>query len=119
MRADQIVGDYIPSDPTGVMELPAAYAEFAAGFTEAERTHGPARATLAPRAIRDAARRRCVRAGGDPQLHDRRLRVRGARRTAVALDVAQPGNCGITIIRYRTGLPPALAPFNDVGHLNG
>ncbi len=47
VRADQIVGDYIPSDPTGVTELPAAYAEFAAGFTEAERTRGPALATLA------------------------------------------------------------------------
>lgn len=27
-------------------------------------------------------------------------------------------NCGITIVRYRTGLPPAVVAFNDVGHLN-
>ena len=26
-------------------------------------------------------------------------------------------NCALTVIAYRTGLPPALISFNDAGHL--
>lgn len=117
VRADQIVGDYIPSDPTGVTELPAAYAEFAAGFTEAERTHGPARATL-------ALERFATPPDADvcELVVTHNFTIGGFVCAALGAPPwrwmsLNQANCGITIIRYRTGLPPALAAFNDVGHL--
>lgn len=115
--ADEIVGDYIPFDPVGVAGLPDRFADFAARLTLSERDLGP---QLAARAFE--------RFGGGPDADVSELVVThnftigGFVCHALAAPMwrwmtLNQANCGITIIRYRTGYPPALECFNDTGHL--
>jgi len=116
-QADEIVGDYIPSDPTDEAELPAAWIEFLAGFTDAERIDGP---RLAARALDRFATTPEVDACELIVTHN--FTIGGFVCAALGAPpwrwmTLNQANCGITIIRYRAGFPPALVCFNDVGHL--
>lgn len=119
--ADEIVGDYIPFDPVGVEDLPGRYLEFATGLTAAERGTGP-------RLAASAFERFAVAPDGGPDesvsdlVVTHNFTIGGFVCHALAAPMwrwmtLNQLNCGITIIRYRTGLPPALDCFNETGHL--
>lgn len=121
VSVDEIVGDYIPSDPVGVTDLPDRYAEFAAGLTASERDLGP---RLAARAFERFAV--APDTGPDGRVCElvvtHNFTIGGF--VCHALDAPMwrwmtlnQANCGITSVRYRTGLPAALECFNDTGHL--
>lgn len=119
--ADEIVGDYIPFDPVDVAGLPDRYAQFAAGLTESERDLGP---QLAARAFGRFAVP--PDAGSDDVVSElivtHNFTIGGFVCHALAAPMwrwmtLNQANCGITTIRYRSGLPPALDCFNDTGHL--
>lgn len=113
--ADESVGDYIPFDPVGVEGLPQRFAEFAAGLTAAERDLGP---QLAERAFARFA----VAPDADVSelVVSHNFTIGGFVCHALGAPMwrwmtLNQANGAITIIRYRTGLPPALECFNDTG----
>ena len=115
--ADDVVGDYIPSDPVGVDGLPDRLARFATGLSATARNLGP---QLAERAFERFA----VTPGADVSelVVSHNFTIGGFVCHAVGAPMwrwmtLNQANCGITIIRYRTGLLPALECFNDTGHL--
>jgi broad specificity phosphatase PhoE len=115
--ADELVGDYIPFDPVGVDGLPDRFAQFAAGLTAAERDLGPQRAE-------QAFERFAVAPVADVSelVVSHNFTIGGFVCHALGAPMwrwmtLNQANCGITIIRYRTGVPPALECFNDTGHL--
>ena len=115
--ADELVGDYIPFDPVGVAGLPDRFVEFAAGLTATERDRGP---QLAERAFKRFA----VAPDADVSelVVSHNFTIGGFVCHALRAPMwrwmtLNQANCGITIIRYRTGFPPALECFNDTGHL--
>ena len=119
--ADEIVGDYIPFDPLDGPDLPDRYAQFAAGLTASERDLGP---HLAERAFERFAT--APDAGPDDVVSElvvtHNFTIGGFVCHALAAPMwrwmtLNQANCGITVIRYRSALPPALDCFNDTGHL--
>jgi broad specificity phosphatase PhoE len=115
--ADEIVGDYIPFDPVDVDGLPDRFAQFAAGLTPSEREIGP---RLAAQAFERFA------AAPDTDTSElivtHNFTIGGFVCHALGAPMwrwmtLNQANCGITIIRYRTGYPPSLDCFNDTGHL--
>ncbi|MDO3703773.1 histidine phosphatase family protein [Micromonospora sp. C28SCA-DRY-2] len=117
VSASEEVGDHLPddTDPAG---LPEAYARFLAGFDAAERADGPRLTAAAVRRFATA-----------PDDGDRRELVVThtfliAWLVRHALDAParrwlgfNAHNCGLTVIRYRDGVPPSLIAVNDVAHL--
>jgi probable phosphoglycerate mutase len=118
VSASDLAGDYLPSDPDAA-DLPPSYASFVAGFSAAERTHGPKLAA--------AAIDRFTRAGpGDGDNHALLVTHNLLIGWLVSQALSAPSwrwlglnqmNCALTVIAYRPGLPPALISFNDAGHL--
>jgi len=116
--ASDLAGDYLPSDPNPD-DLPPSYADFVAGFSAAERAQGPRLAA--------AAIDRFARAGPeDGDNHELVVTHNLLIGWLVSQALAAPSwrwlglnqmNCALTVIAYRTGLPPALISFNDAGHL--
>lgn len=113
--ADELI-DHVPYVP-GAAETPPSWAGFFDGYDEAEAAagHRTARALVARFA-----------AAPDEDTHE--LLVTHAYPIAWlvrhALDAPparwlglDSANTGLTLIEYRTGLPPALVFFNDLGHL--
>ncbi|MER7439354.1 histidine phosphatase family protein [Micromonospora avicenniae] len=117
VHATELAGDHLPED-TPAAGLPPAYARLLAGFDPAERADGP---RLTAEAVR--------RFAGPPDGGDRYDLV--VTHTfligwLVRDALGAPGsrwlglnhhNAGLTVIRYRTGVPPILIAFNDVAHL--
>jgi broad specificity phosphatase PhoE len=115
--ADDVVGDYIPFDPVGVAGLPDRFADFAARLTPSERALGP---QLAARAFERFAVEPEADVSEVVVTHN--FTIGGFVCHALAAPMwrwmtLNQANCGITIIRYRSGFPPALGCFNDTGHL--
>jgi probable phosphoglycerate mutase len=115
--ADDVVGDYIPFDPAGVDGLPDRLARFAAGLTAAERD-------LGPRLAEQAFERFAVAPDADVSelVVSHNFTIGGFVCHALGAPMwrwmtLNQANCGITVIRYRSGLPPALECYNDTGHL--
>ena len=118
VSASDLAGDYLPSDPD-TDDLPPSYAGFVAGFSAAERAQGPRLAA--------AAIDRFARAGPeDGDNHELVVTHNLLIGWLVSQALAAPSwrwlglnqmNCALTVIAYRTGLPPALISFNDAGHL--
>ena len=118
VSASDLAGDYIPSDPAPD-DLPPSYASFVAGFSAPERAQGPRLAA--------AATDRFSQAGpGDGDNHELIVTHNFLIGWLVSQAMAAPSwrwlglnqmNCALTVIAYRTGLPPALISFNDAGHL--
>jgi serine/threonine-protein phosphatase PGAM5 len=118
VSASDLAGDYLPSDP-GPDDLPPSYASFVAGFSAAERAQGPRLAA--------AAIDRFTQAGPeDGDNHELIVTHNFLIGWLVSQALAAPSwrwlglnqmNCALTVIAYRTGLPPALISFNDAGHL--
>ena len=118
VSASDLAGDYLPSDPNPD-DLPPSYADFVAGFSAAERAQGPRLAA--------AANDRFARAGPeDGDNHELVVTHNLLIGWLVSQALAAPSwrwlglnqmNCALTVIAYRTGLPPALISFNDAGHL--
>ena len=118
VSASDLAGDYLPSDP-GPDDLPPSYASFVAGFSAAERAQGPKLAA--------AAIDRFTQAGPeDGDNHELIVTHNFLIGWLVSQALAAPSwrwlglnqmNCALTVIAYRTGLPPALISFNDAGHL--
>ena len=118
VSASDLAGDYLPSDPDPD-DLPPSYASFVAGFSAAERAQGPRLAA--------AAIGRFAQAGpGDGDSHELIVTHNFLIGWLVSQAMAAPSwrwlgvnqmNCALTVIAYRTGLPPALISFNDAGHL--
>lgn len=116
-EADEVVGDYIPFDPVGVDGLPERFATFADGLTADERERGP---LLAARAFERFAT--APDADTSELVVSHNFTIGGFVCHALGAPTwrwmtLNQANCGITIIRYRTGYPPALECFNDTGHL--
>jgi broad specificity phosphatase PhoE len=118
VSACDLAGDYLPAapDPAG---LSPGFASFLAGFTDAERTEGPARAVAA---LEYFAR------GSDEPGEEYELVVTHnfliGWLVSQTLDAPQwrwlglnQMNCAVTIIAYPAGLPAGLITFNDAGHL--
>lgn len=109
---DDLVGDYIPSDPAGVANAPPAYATFAAAILSLdERSKGPLLAAEAHRRFANA-----LDADTTELIVSHNFTIGGFVCAAVGASpwrwmTLHQANCGITIIRYRTGLPPALVAF--------
>ena len=118
VSASDLAGDYLPSDP-GPDDLPPSYASFVAGFSAAERAQGPK--------VAAAAIDRFTQAGPeDGDNHELIVTHNFLIGWLVSQALAAPSwrwlglnqmNCALTVIAYRTGLPPALISFNDAGHL--
>ena len=118
VSASDLAGDYLPSDPDPD-DLPPSYASFVAGFSAAERAQGPRLAA--------AAIDRFAQAGPeDGDNHELIVTHNFLIGWLVSQAMAAPSwrwlgvnqmNCALTVIAYRTGLPPALISFNDAGHL--
>lgn len=118
VSASDLAGDYLPSDPDPD-DLPPSYASFVAGFSAAERAQGPKLAA--------AAIDRFTQAGPeDGDNHELIVTHNFLIGWLVSQALAAPSwrwlglnqmNCALTVIAYRTGLPPALISFNDAGHL--
>ena len=118
VSASDLAGDYLPSDPD-TDDLPPSYAGFVAGFSAAERAQGPRLAA--------AAIDRFAQAGPeDGDNHELVVTHNLLIGWLVSQALAGPPwrwlglnqmNCALTVIAYRTGLPPALISFNDAGHL--
>ena len=118
VSASDLAGDYLPSDPAPD-DLPPSYASFVAGFSAAERAQGPRLAA--------AAIDRFTQAGpGDGDNHELIVTHNFLIGWLVSQALAAPSwrwlglnqmNCALTVIAYRSGLPPALISFNDAGHL--
>ena len=118
VSASDLAGDYLPSDPNPD-DLPPSYADFVAGFSAAERAQGPRLAA--------AAIDRFAQAGPeDGDNHELVVTHNLLIGWLVSQALAAPSwrwlglnqmNCALTVIAYRTGLPPALISFNDAGHL--
>ncbi|WP_026268652.1 histidine phosphatase family protein [Micromonospora sp. CNB394] len=117
VRADERAGDHMPhdTDPAG---LPESYAEFLAGFTERERRDGP---RVTAEAV---ARFATAPTEGDVRELVVTHNFLVAWLVLNALDAPErrwiglnQQNCGLTVIRYGSGGPPALIAFNDVAHL--
>ena len=118
VSASDLAGDYLPSDPDPV-GLPPSYASFVAGFSTAERAEGPRMAA--------AAIDRFAHAGPeDGDDHELVVTHNFLIGWLVSQALAAPSwrwlglnqmNCALTVIAYRTGLPPSLISFNDAGHL--
>ena len=118
VSASDLAGDYLPSDPNPD-DLPPSYAGFVAGFSAAERAQGPRLAA--------AAIDRFAQAGPeDGDNHELVVTHNLLIGWLVSQALAAPSwrwlglnqmNCALTVIAYRTGLPPALISFNDAGHL--
>jgi serine/threonine-protein phosphatase PGAM5 len=114
------VGDYIPADLDPAV-LPPSHARLVNGYTIAERNEG---AALARAAIEQFARP----AGEGPadDVHDLIVTHNFLIGWFIAHALHAPEwrwiglnqqNCALTVILYRTGLPPALVSFNDAAHL--
>jgi serine/threonine-protein phosphatase PGAM5 len=118
VSASDLAGDYLPSDPDPD-DLPPSYASFVAGFSAAERAQGPK--------VAAAAIDRFTQAGPeDGDNHELIVTHNLLIGWLVSQALAAPSwrwlglnqmNCALTVIAYRTGLPPALISFNDAGHL--
>jgi len=118
VSASDLAGDYLPSDPNPD-DLPPSYADFVAGFSAAERAEGPRLAV--------AALERFARADDEPgDTYELVVTHNFLIGWLVSRALAAPSwrwlglnqmNCALTVIAYRTGLPPALISFNDAGHL--
>ena len=124
-----VVGDYIPADldPAG---LPPSYARLVSSYTATERNEGPA---LAEAAIARFAGPPGERAAGESAPGENAAGVHELivthnfligwfiRHAVDAPDWRWLGlnqqNCALTVILYRTGLPPSLVCFNDAAHL--
>ena len=118
VSVSDLAGDYLPSDPDPD-DLPPSYASFVAGFSAAERAQGP---KLAAAAI-DRFTQAGPEDGDDHELivtHNFLIGWLASQALAAPswrwLGLNQM-NCALTVIAYRTGLPPALISFNDAGHL--
>lgn len=111
------VGDHLPHD-TDPADLPPAYADFLADFTERERADGPRRTAEA------VARFAAPPAEGDVRelviTHNFligwlvRHALEAPERRWLGLN---HHNCGLTVIRYSSTRPPSLIAVNDVAHL--
>jgi serine/threonine-protein phosphatase PGAM5 len=111
-----LLGDY-PPPLSGTPAPPAAYVDFAAGYTEDERADG---AELALAAI--------ARYGGPSAADSCELIVTHNFLIGWFVRQALDGpawrwlglnqcHAGITIIVYRPDLPPSLVSYNDISHL--
>jgi serine/threonine-protein phosphatase PGAM5 len=119
VAADDLAGDYLPSDPDPA-GLPPGYARFVAGFPAAERAEGPQRA--------DAALDRFARPGGaDGDEYELVVTHNFLVGWLVSQAMAAPPwrwlgmnqmNCAISVIAYQPDLPASLLTFNDAGHLS-
>ncbi|MEV3986028.1 histidine phosphatase family protein [Nonomuraea sp. NPDC049758] len=116
--ADELV-DHVPYVPAPA-ETPASWAGYFDGFDQAEAAAG--------RALADALVARFARVPGEPASDVHEVLVTHAGQIAWlvrhALDAPPPrwlglnsANTGLTIIEYRTGLPPTMVMFNDLSHL--
>ncbi|PZF94461.1 histidine phosphatase family protein [Micromonospora deserti] len=115
--AAEEVGDHLPhdTDPAG---LPPAYAQLLAGFSPAERADGPRLTAEAGRrfatAPADGDRRELLVTHTFLIAWFVRQALDAPERRWLGLNLH---NCGLTVIRYRTGAPPGLIAVNDVAHL--
>ncbi|WP_157248296.1 histidine phosphatase family protein [Nonomuraea typhae] len=113
------LADHIPYVP-GPADLPPAWAGFFDGFDDAEAASG--------RRLADALIERFAYAPGPggPDTHE--VLVTHAYQIAWLLRHAMDAppsrwlglnsaNAALTVIEYRTGLPPAIVMFNDMSHL--
>ncbi|MFI7423838.1 histidine phosphatase family protein [Nonomuraea sp. NPDC049684] len=111
--------DHVPYVPAPA-ETPASWAGYFDGFDRAEAASG--------RALADALVARFARVPDDPASDVHEVLVTHADQIAWlvrhALDAPPPrwlglnsANTGLTIIEYRTGLPPTMVMFNDLSHL--
>ncbi|GAA1306461.1 histidine phosphatase family protein [Pseudonocardia xinjiangensis] len=122
LRSSELAGDYLPYLPQ-TQELPEDAAGsllgFLAGFTEAEREHGPALATQALAAFTGPVE-------GDRPRHElvvtHNFLVGWLVRAA--LDAPEwrwmglnHGNAALTVIRYAPGRPSSVLVHNDMRHL--
>ncbi|MFI6498079.1 histidine phosphatase family protein [Nonomuraea typhae] len=113
------LADHVPYVP-GPADMPPAWAGFFDGFDDAEAAAG--------RKLADALVERFAYAPGPsgPDTHD--VLVTHAYQIAWlvrhAMDAPpsrwlglNSANAALTLIEYRTGLPPAIVMFNDMSHL--
>ncbi len=118
VAASDLAGDYLPSDPDPGL-LPASFASFLGQFSEAERSQGPK--------LAEAAVQQFAQPGPDGQddhtlLVTHNLLIGWLVSQAMAapawrwLGIYQM-TCALSVIAYRTGLPPSLLTFNDARHL--
>ncbi|MEU2612479.1 histidine phosphatase family protein [Micromonospora sp. NPDC007271] len=118
VHVSESVGDHLPHD-TDPTDLPPAYADFLAAFTERERADGPRRTAEA------VARFATSPAEGDVRelvITHNFLIAWLVRHALEAPERRWLGlnhhNCGLTVIRYGAGGPPSLIAHNDVAHLS-
>ncbi|MGW2160823.1 histidine phosphatase family protein [Nonomuraea sp. NPDC001699] len=111
--------DHVPYVPAPA-ETPASWAGYFDGFDRAEAASG--------RALADALVARFAHAPDGPASDVHEVLVTHAGQIAWlvrhALDAPLPrwlglnsANTGLTIIEYRTGLPPTMVMYNDLSHL--
>ncbi|MFI9596505.1 histidine phosphatase family protein [Nonomuraea sp. NPDC052265] len=111
--------DHVPYVPAPD-ETPSSWAGYFDGFDRAEAASG--------RALADALVARFAKVPDGPASDVHEVLVTHAGQIAWlvrhALDAPLPrwlglnsANTGLTIIEYRTGLPPTMVMFNDLGHL--
>lgn len=115
-----VVGDYIPADLDPAV-LPPSHARLVNGYTIAERSEG---AALARAAIGQFAGP--PGEGPDDDVHELIVTHNFLIGWFIAHALHAPDwrwiglnqqNCALTVILYRSGLPPALVSFNDAAHL--
>ncbi|TDC42500.1 histidine phosphatase family protein [Micromonospora sp. KC213] len=113
----ELAGDHLPhdTDPTG---LPPSYVDFLAGFSPAERVHGPR--------VTAAAVARFATAPADGEVRELVVTHSFLIAWLVRHALHAPGwrwlgfnahNAGLTVIRYSLAGPPSLIAVNDVAHL--
>jgi probable phosphoglycerate mutase len=116
VHSTDLLGDYVPFAPDRA-ELPPVYADFMDAFSADELAEGP---PLAQAAL--------SRYTGPAEQDTYELVVTHnfliGWFVSQALDAPpsrwlglNQGNCGLTVLLYRTGRPPSLVVFNDMGHL--
>ncbi|MEU1728863.1 histidine phosphatase family protein [Actinomadura sp. ATCC 39365] len=121
--ADELV-DHVPHVPAPA-ETPASWAGYFDGFDQAEAAAGH---TLAEALVARFAQAPGRPPSGGPPSDAHEVLVTHAGQIAWlvrhALDAPPPrwlglnsANTGLTIIEYRTGLPPTMVMFNDLSHL--
>ncbi|MEV4411866.1 histidine phosphatase family protein [Catellatospora sp. NPDC049609] len=111
-----LAGDYVPHRPAPE-ELPAAYAHFLDGYSEQEIAEGAALAAAAEARFARPAER-----DTRELLVTHNFLVAWLVRHALDAPPARwigvnQANCGLTVLLYRDGRPPALVTFNDLAHL--
>jgi len=117
----ELIDDYIPSDPD-LAGLPADYARFVSAYDPAERAAGAELSRAAAEKFGGPGDTAVTGQDEHVLLVTHNFQIGWFVRAALAapewrwLGLNQQ-NCALTVLMYRSGLPPSLVSFNDAGHL--